>query len=129
MAKAATKSYKPVKKEKKQAKKKAAGAATGAKAKVKSAKKARKATTGSARQTALDGLAKLADHPLVADLLAAGALAAVAAITEHQIGNKKTASSKMVKNAGKAAAAAMGKKLMGDIGAIRDAATNAAKKA
>lgn len=129
MAKAATKPDKPVKKEKKQAKKKAAGAATGTKAKAKSEKKARKATTGSARQTALDGLAKLADHPLVADLLAAGALAAVAAIAEHQVGDKKTASAKMVKNAGKAAAAAMGKKLMGDFGAIRDAATSAAKKA
>jgi hypothetical protein len=35
----------------------------------------------------------------------------------------------MVKTAGKAAAAAMGKKLMGDLGVIRDAATEAAKKA
>ena len=35
----------------------------------------------------------------------------------------------MVKDAGKAAAAAIGKKLMGDFGAIKDAATAAAKKA
>jgi hypothetical protein len=128
MAKAATKPDKAVKKEKK-TKKKAAGAATGAKAKAKDEKKARKASTGSGRHSAFEGLAKLADHPLVADLLAAGALAAVAAIAEHQVGNKNSASSKMVKNAGKAAAAAMGKKLMGDFGVIRDAATGAAKAA
>lgn len=124
MAKTAT-----VKKEKKQAKKKSSGATVSAKAKPKGEKKARKAASGSARHTAFEGLAKLADHPLVADLLAAGALAAVAVIAEHQVGSKKTASSKMVKTAGKAAAAAMGKKLMGDLGVIRDAATEAAKKA
>jgi hypothetical protein len=125
MAKVATK---PDKKDKKQAKKKVAGVAASAKAKPKGEKKARKAETGSARQTALHGLAKLAEHPMVADLLAAGALAAVAAIAEHQAGHKKAPSSKMVKTAGKAAADAMGKKLMGEFGAIRDAATAAAKK-
>ena len=67
---------------------------------------------------------------MVADLLAAGAIAAVAAIAEHQLGNGKSQSSaKLVKSAGKAAAAAMGKKLMGDFGAIAGAATDAAKKA
>jgi hypothetical protein len=77
----------------------------------------------------LDGLAKLADHPLVADLLAAGAIAAVAAIAEHQVHKgERVTSSKMVKSVGKAAAAAMGAKLLGDIGAITSAAASAVKK-
>ena len=85
--------------------------------------------TGSRTRDGFDGLAKLADHPLVADLLAAGAIAAVAAIAEHQRnkGNGQS-SSKMVKSVGKAAAAAMGKKLLGDIGAITSAAAGAVKK-
>ena len=84
----------------------------------------------SRRSEGFEGLAKLVDHPLVADLLAAGAMAAVAAIAEHQLGDQKgQGSSKMVKSVGKAAATAMGRKLMGDIGAITTAATDAAKKA
>ena len=75
-----------------------------------------------------EGLAKLVDHPLVADLLAAGAIAAVAAIAEHKMGHNES-SSKMVKSVGKAAAAAMGKRLFGDISAVTDAAVDAAKKA
>lgn len=110
---------------------KAGAAAAKVKAKKDKAPKAAKAKKGSkAKAEGFDGLAKLADHPLVADLLAAGAIAAVAAIAEHQLGDKKgQSSSKLVKSAGKAAAAAMGKKLMGDFGAIAGAATDAAKKA
>mgnify|MGYP003297176009 CR=1 FL=1 len=63
------------------------------------------------------------------DLLAAGAMAAVAAIAEHQRDkDHKVGSSKMVKSIGKAAATAMGRKLMSDIGAITTAATDAVKK-
>ncbi len=114
-----------------QKKKKKAGAAGGP-VKVKAAKNgARKSAkkTNSKTRDGFDGLAKLIDHPLVADLLAAGAIAAVAAIAEHQVnkGNGQT-SSKMVKSVGKAAAAAMGKKLFGDIGAITGAAADAVKK-
>ena len=98
--------------------------------KDKAAKSAKTKKGGKSKSDGFDGLAKLADHPLVADLLAAGAIAAVAAIAEHQMGNTKGQSStKLVKSAGKAAAAAMGKKLMGDFGAIAGAATDAAKKA
>ena len=61
-------------------------------------------------------------------VLAAGAIAAVAAIAEHRMGQGES-SSKMVKSVGKAAAAAIGKRLMGDIGAVATAATDAAKKA
>ena len=117
----------------KKKKKKAAPAAT-VRIKVKAKKDGKGAKTGekserkSKKQEGFEGLAKLVDHPLVADLLAAGAIAAVAAIAEHKMG-KTESSSKMVKSIGKAAAAAMGKRLMGDLGAITTAATDAAKKA
>ena len=133
MAKAATTKSDSSKSDTGKKKKKAKAAAGAPSVKVKkvkapkadkSEKKASKARDG------FDGLAKLADHPLVADLLAAGAIAAVAAIAEHQMGKTKgQSSSKMVKSVGKAAAAAMGKKLMGDLGAITGAASDAIKKA
>ena len=127
MAKAAT--AKSVSEKKK---KKAAPAATASikiKAKKDKGSKADKKTSAkSKKRDGFDGLAKLVDHPMVADLLAAGAIAAVAAIAEHQMG-KGQSSSKMVKSVGKAAAAAMGKRLMGDLGAIGGAAADAVKKA
>ena len=123
---------KPDDKKKKKAKKDAGAAAVPVKAKAKKAGKGakadKKAEGKSARREGFEGLAKLVDHPLVADLLAAGAIAAVAAIAEHRLGKDQT-SSKMVKSVGKAAAAAMGKRLMGDLGAVTDAAVDAAKKA
>jgi hypothetical protein len=92
----------------------------------KSGKKAKQAR----KSEGFEGLAKFVDHPLVADLLAAGALAAVAAIAEHKSNaDKHQGSSKMVKSVGKAAASAMGRRLMSDIGAITTAASDAAKKA
>ena len=106
-----------------QVKVKAKKAKTGAKA-------GKKAEARTKKHEGLEGLARLVDHPLVADLLAAGAIAAVAAIAEHQLDkNKGQSSSKMVKSVGKAAAAAMGKRLFGDIGAVTGAAVEAAKKA
>ncbi len=131
MAKAATAKSETDKKKKK------AGAAT-VTVKVKTSKKGAKKDAGAKKsekksnsktRDGFDGLAKLIDHPLVADLLAAGAIAAVAAIAEHQVNKGKgQTSSKMVKSVGKAAAAAMGKKLFGDIGAITSAAADAVKK-
>lgn len=128
MAKASAKSDSDKKK------KKAAPAAavrTKVKAKKDKAPKAeKKAPRRNKAREGFDGLAKLVDHPLVADLLAAGAIAAVAAIAENQLAKgKPQSSSRLVKSAGKAAAAAMGKKLMGNIGDITSAATDAAKKA
>ncbi len=110
-------------------KKKAGPSAAPHKAKAAKGHRKNSKKTSSKARDGFDGLAKLADHPLVADLLAAGAIAAVAAIAEHQMnkGNGQT-SSRMVKSAGKAAAAAMGKKLLGDIGAISSAAAGGAKK-
>jgi len=123
MAKAATKTDPDKKK-----KTKAAGKAVRAKSGAKSSRKA-SAPKPKAKRSSFETLAKLADHPLLADLLAAGAIAAVAAIADHRFGDKSQSSSKLVKNAGKAAAAAIGTKLMSEVGAFANAATKAAKKA
>ena len=119
------------KKKKTKGKKAAAAGAVPVKVKAKKdkgAKAGKKAESKARKHEGFDGLAKLVDHPLVADLLAAGAIAAVAAIAEHKMGNSES-SSKMIKSVGKAAAAAMGKRLMGDLGAVTGAAVDAAKKA
>lgn len=64
-------------------------------------------------------LSKFAEHPLVSDLLAVGAMAAVAAIAEKGVaartGNAES-SRKAVKAAGKAAAAAIGARLLKEVG-------------
>jgi hypothetical protein len=76
-------------------------------------------------QGGLENIAKLLDHPLVADLLAVGAIAAVAAIADHSVrtrtGEAESGSSKALKAAGKAAAAAVGKRLMTEVDAIKKA--------
>jgi hypothetical protein len=68
-------------------------------------------------------ITKLIDHPLVADLLTVGAMAAVGAIADHHVksrtGEAEAGSSKAVKAAGKAAAAAVGKRLMTEVNALR----------
>jgi hypothetical protein len=67
---------------------------------------------------------KVLDHPLVSDLLAIGALAAVAAIAESGKADPAKAKSKdAVKAAGKAAAAAIGSRL------LKEVTSGAAKKA
>ena len=75
---------------------------------------------------AADALWKLAEHPLIGELLAVGATAAVAAIAEEGFSKKpgkKNANSRAVKSAGKAAAAAIGARL------ISEFADGAGKKA
>ena len=71
-------------------------------------------------------IAKLIDHPLVADLLAVGAMAAVAAIADHHVktrtGEAQSGSSKAVKAAGFAAASAIGKRLMTEVNEVKKAA-------
>ena len=70
-------------------------------------KKAKKDSGG------LESLAKVLDHPLVGDLLAVGSLAAVAAIAESGANDPaKVKSATAVKTAGKAAAAAIGARLL-----------------
>ena len=83
---------------------------------------------GSADHVAGDTVRKLLESPLVADLLAVGATAALAAIAEHGFGrgsgeSKRT--SKAIKQAGKAAAAAMGRRLSTEFDEIRKASSKA----
>ena len=109
-------------------KKKAASKAAPAKAKAAS-KTPKKSVAASApktrtRSAGFETLVKLVDHPLVADLLAVGAMAAVAAIADQGSGKgskKKKGGSKAVKAAGQAAAAAIGKRLMTEVDKIKKA--------
>ena len=78
------------------------------------AKKVKKAAGNAA-----DALWKLADHPLVGELLAVGATAAVVALAEGGLSGKKKASAKSVKTAGKAAAAAIGARLISEFTEIK----------
>lgn len=96
---------------------KAVAKATPRPAKTKAAKKPKGNTA--------DALWKLAEHPLIGELLAIGATAAVAAIAEGSKG-KKHRSSKAVKEAGKAAAAAIGARLISE---FADAKTGKPKPA
>jgi hypothetical protein len=104
-------------------------ARTKATAKAKASAGKRKAAPRQAPRRAeasgFEGIAKLIDHPLVADLLAVGAMAAVAAIADHNVktrtGEAEAGSSKVVKAAGKAAATAIGKRLMTEVDAVRGA--------
>lgn len=78
----------------------------------------------------IDLLWKLADHPLVGELIAVGAAAAVAAIAEQSIArkgkDKKDASSKAaVKAAGSAAAAAIGQRLFTEFTEVKKASKKA----
>ena len=76
--------------------------------------------------TAADALFKLIESPLVADLLAVGATAALAAIAESRFSRRDDVvrkSSKTLKAAAKSAAAAMGRRLSTEVDEIRKAAT------
>jgi hypothetical protein len=77
----------------------------------------------------LEALSRLADHPLVSELLAAGALAAVAAVAEagaRDPGAVKSADS--AKKAGKAAAAAIGARLLREFNSAKTTAKDGAEK-
>lgn len=99
--------------------------------KVKATKgKKHKDKSQSVRAHPMEALSKLADHPLVSELLAAGALAAVAAIAEA--GSKDPAAVKSADNAkkaGKAAAAAIGARLLKEFSGAKKAAGEVAPKA
>lgn len=109
----------------------------------KSEKKSRSSTSGSRRSVAvrsrpqsegtqsdiIDALIKLLQSPLVIDLLAVGATAALAAITESRssrtenvVGNSK----KTLKAAGKAAASAVGRRLQNEFEEITAASKRGA---
>jgi hypothetical protein len=92
-------------------------------AKPKGDKKGKKSDHGT-----LETLAKLAESPIVADIIAVGATAAVAALAERGL-SKNKASGHAVKNAGKAAAAAIGRRLMEEFDAVKEAAKDGPKSA
>jgi len=77
----------------------------------------------------VDGLAKLIDHPLVTELLAVGAMAAVGAIADYNVqsrtGEVEKGSRKALKSAGKAAATAIGKRLKTEFDEIQKAGKKA----
>ncbi len=79
-------------------------------------------------QSSFDAVAKLAEHPIVADLIAIGATAAVTAIAAGMSTRSGKTSGKAVKDAGKAAAAAIGARLMSEYQAVRDSAADAKAK-
>ena len=89
--------------------------------------KAAKAKTGKA-QSGFDAVSRLAEHPIVADLIAIGATAAVTAIAAGMSSKSGKTSSKAVKDAGKAAAAAIGARLMSEFQAVKDSAAAANAK-
>ena len=125
MAKATTKTKTATADKKNKPAKAKAKAKTGGK---KAAKKVGKAQKGYV------ALAKLAEHPLVIDLIAIGATAAVAALAGRAhdgktAGSKAKSSTNAVKAAGQAAAVAVGKRLMTEYNAVKDVAAAKKKKA
>jgi len=80
-------------------------------------------------QSSYDALARLAEHPIVADLIAIGATAAVTAIAAGMSSKSGKTSGKAVKDAGKAAAAAIGARLMSEFQAVKNSAADAKVKA
>ena len=115
------------------------------KAMVKSSKKSAKSGTAVARRSSPgsgggsrsqesmgEGFIKLLQSPLVAELVAVAATAALAALAEHGFTSSSEATrgkraGKAVKEAGKAAAAAVGRRLANEIDEIRKAAKDGAK--
>ena len=106
-------------------------AATKAKATPARKRAVKAAPRTSAPASSTFDVTKLMDHPLVADLLTVAAMAAVAAIADHNVktrtGEEEKGSTKAVKAAGKAAAAAIGKRLLTEAEAIRSASTKGSK--
>jgi hypothetical protein len=86
----------------------------------------------SGNASGLDSLVHLIEHPLVVELLSVGAIAAVAAIADHNVktrtGQGEKGSAKALKAAGKAAADAIGKRLSAEVDEIRKASKKTAKK-
>ena len=98
------------------------------KAKTKSGVSKTKKNKSSRAQSGFDAVAKLAEHPIVADLIAIGATAAVTAIAAGMSSKSGKTSGKAVKDAGKAAAAAIGARLMTEFQAVKESAAAAKAK-
>jgi hypothetical protein len=91
---------------------------------------AKRRTAGAKGSGAGDAFIGLLQSPLVADLVAVAATAALATLAERRFagrggGTKSRRAGKAVKEAGKAAAAAVGRRLSTEIDEIKKAAKNA----
>jgi hypothetical protein len=76
--------------------------------------------------SASDALVGLLESPLVADVLAAGAAAALASFTQHRLTRRRESNSKVaLKDAAKAAAAAMGARLSEEFDEILESSKKA----
>lgn len=95
---------------------------------AKGAKKSKKAKKSSKSTGAADVVFKLAEHPIVAELIAIGATAAVAAIAKGSADKSGKSNTRAVKDAGKAAAAAIGARLVDEFKAVKQSAEAAKKK-
>jgi hypothetical protein len=86
---------------------------------------------GSRSQDMGEAFIKLLQSPLVAELVAVAATAALASLAEHGFTSSSDSrckrAGKAVKSAGKAAAAAVGRRLSNEIDEIKKAAKGAAK--
>jgi hypothetical protein len=89
---------------------------------------------GSRKQSgfdASDAFIKLLQSPLVAELVAVAATAALASLAEHGFtstdASRRKRAGRAVKEAGKAAAAAVGRRLSNELDEIKKAAKTAAK--
>jgi hypothetical protein len=87
--------------------------------------------SSSGNSSGFDSLSRLLEHPLVAELISVGAIAAVAAIADHNVktrtGEGKKGSKKALKAAGTAAATAIGKRLMSEVDEIKKASKKSAR--
>ena len=98
----------------------------------KSADKPRRAKLKESAGKGMDKLRELIDNPIVADLLAVGAMAAVAAIADQAGKGRAGAeapSKKAMKAAAKAAASAIGTKLLAEYGPKNSGGSGRSKKA
>ena len=82
-----------------------------------------KKSGGSAQTSAADALLKLLESPLVAEILAIGASAALATLAAQRFGRSEDGKGtrRALKSAAKAAAAAMGQRLASEVEEIRKA--------
>lgn len=105
-----------------------AASGTGKKLQKSTGSGSRSSSSSSTQSDMVDALIKLLQSPLVIDLLAVGATAALAAITESRSSRVEGAVSnnkKTLKAAGKAAAAAVGRRLATEIDEIREVSRRA----
>jgi hypothetical protein len=102
---------------------------SGSRSRARSTPKSRAVATRAASNDddngAADAFLRILQSPFVADLLAVAATAALAALAEHGFssgGGKRHRAGKAMKEAGKAAAAAIGRRLGTEVDEIRKAA-------